>query len=106
MSIRFLTAANSGNATASIGSPKFGVVFGPFNKTEFFFNAGEGFHSNDARGVTIKESPLDGSPVDSSPFLVKTRGAEVGVRTRIVPGLDSSVSLFVLDVRIRDTVRR
>lgn len=92
-----LTSANSGNANASIGSPKMSLVFGPFNKTEFFINAGEGFHSNDARGVTIKESPSDGSPVDASPFLVKTRGAEVGVRTRIVPGLDSSLSLFVLD---------
>jgi outer membrane receptor protein involved in Fe transport len=92
-----LTPANSGNANASIGSPKFSLVVGPFAKTEFFFNAGEGFHSNDARGVTIKESPSDGSPVDASPFLVKTRGAEVGVRTRIIPGLDSSLSLFVLD---------
>jgi outer membrane receptor protein involved in Fe transport len=93
-----ITPANSGNAAASIGSPKFGIVFGPFAKTEFFFNAGEGFHSNDARGVTIRESPSnDGTPVDSSPFLVKTRGAEVGIRTRLIPGLDSSVSLFVLD---------
>lgn len=92
-----LNPANSGNATASIGSPKFGAVFGPFAKTEFFINAGEGFHSNDARGVTIKVSPSDGSPVDSSPFLVKTRGAEVGVRTKIVPGLTSSLTLFILD---------
>lgn len=93
-----LTPANSGNAAASIGSPKFSLVFGPFAKTEFFVNAGEGFHSNDARGVTIRESPSnDGTPVDSSPFLVRTRGAEVGVRTRIIPGLDSSLSLFVLD---------
>ncbi len=92
-----LTPANSGNATASIGSPKLSVVFGPFAKTELFLNAGEGFHSNDARGVTIRESPSDGGPVDSSPFLVKTRGAEVGIRTRFIPGLDSSVSLFLLD---------
>ena len=92
-----LTPANSGNANASIGSPKLSIVFGPFAKTELFLNAGEGFHSNDARGVTISESPSDGLPVDSSPFLVKTRGAEVGVRTRFIPGLDSSLSLFVFD---------
>lgn len=92
-----LRPANSGNATASIGSPKLSIVFGPFAKTELFLNAGEGFHSNDARGVTIKESPSDGTPVDSSPFLVKTRGAEVGVRTRFIPGLDSSLSLFMFD---------
>lgn len=92
-----LNPVNSGNATASIGSPKVGAVFGPFAKTEFFINAGEGFHSNDARGLTIKESPSDGSAVDPSPFLVKTRGAEIGMRTKIIPGLTSSVSLFMLD---------
>ncbi len=90
-------AANSGKASAGIGSPKAGIVFGPFAKTEFYINAGEGFHSNDARGVTITQSPTDGSPLDPSPFLVKTRGAEVGVRTKAVPGLESTLSLFVLD---------
>ncbi len=93
----FLTPANSGNANAFIGSPKFGVVLGPFARTEFFVNAGEGFHSNDARGVTITESPTDGSPLQASPFLVKTRGAEVGFRTGIIPKLTSSLSLFLLD---------
>lgn len=92
-----LTPANSGRASAAIGSPKLGMVLGPFAKTEFFVNAGEGFHSNDARGVTIRQSPSDGSPLDQSPFLVRTRGAEVGVRTRLIPGLDSALSLFVLD---------
>jgi hypothetical protein len=93
----FFNPVNSGNATATIGSPKAGLVIGPFAKTELFLNAGEGFHSNDARGVTIKESPSDGSPVDSSPFLVKTKGAEVGLRTKLIPGLTSSIALFMLD---------
>jgi len=92
-----LLAANSGTANATIGSPKAGLVFGPFARTELFINAGEGFHSNDARGVTIRESPTDGSPVESSPFLVKTRGAEVGLRTKLVPGLTSSIALFTLE---------
>jgi outer membrane receptor protein involved in Fe transport len=91
------TPANSGAANAFIGSPKLGLVLGPFAKTEFFVNAGEGFHSNDARGVTIKESPLDGSPLQPSPFLIKTKGAEVGLRSRLIPGLTSAVSLFLLD---------
>jgi outer membrane receptor protein involved in Fe transport len=93
----FFTPANSGNAGAFIGSPKFGVVLGPFAKTEFFINAGEGFHSNDARGVTIAESPTDGSARQASPFLVKNKGAEVGLRTKIIPKLESSISLFLLD---------
>jgi hypothetical protein len=93
----YFTPANSGNVNAFIGSPKIGVVFGPFASTEFFVNAGEGFHSNDARGVTITASPADGSPLQASPFLVRTKGAEIGVRTKIIPKLESSVSLFMLD---------
>ncbi|QDM15554.1 TonB-dependent receptor [Tardiphaga sp. vice352] len=93
----FFNAANSGSARAFIGSPKVGVVFGPFAHTELFLNAGEGFHSNDARGVTISESPVDGSAVSRSPFLVKTKGAEVGLRSQFLPGLTSSVALFMLD---------
>jgi hypothetical protein len=90
--------ANSGNAKTAIGSPKFSIIFGPFYKTELFLSAGMGFHSNDARGVTITEDPTDSSnKLSSSPFLVRTKGGEVGVRTKIVPGLNSSVSVFVLD---------
>jgi outer membrane receptor protein involved in Fe transport len=98
-------ANNSGNASAAIGSPKFTAVVGPFNKTELFFGAGYGMHSNDARGATITEEPVDriqnpaaaSSPIGASPLLVQTKGAEVGVRSKIVAGLDSSVSVFILD---------
>jgi outer membrane receptor protein involved in Fe transport len=98
-------AANSGKVSSGIGSPKFRMVLGPFNKTEFFFGAGYGMHSNDVRGVTITEEPVDrvanptaaSVPLGASPLLVRTKGAEVGTRTKIIPGLDSSVSVFVLD---------
>jgi outer membrane receptor protein involved in Fe transport len=84
-----------------MASPKFSAVIGPFSKTEFFVSAGYGFHSNDVRGVTITESPSPTDPtptkLDPSPFLVRTKGAEIGVRTRIIPGLDSSISLFRLN---------
>jgi hypothetical protein len=98
-------AANSGKAQAAIGSPKFRMALGPFYKTEFFFGAGMGFHSNDVRGVTITEEPVDrvanpdatSTPLGAAPLLVRTRGFEVGVRTKAIQGLDSSVSLFVLD---------
>jgi hypothetical protein len=91
-------ANNSGKTTAAIGSPKFTMVIGPFNKTELFFGAGLGMHSNDARGATITEDPTDPAvKLSASPLLVRTRGAEAGVRTKFIPGLDSSVSLFLLD---------
>ena len=89
---------NSGHVSAAIGSPKFRMVVGPFNQTELFFGAGFGMHSNDARGATITEEPTDPSmKLSASPLLVRTKGAEVGLRSKIVPGLDSSASVFALD---------
>jgi hypothetical protein len=89
---------NSGNTSAGLGSPKFRMTIGPFNKTEFFLGAGYGMHSNDARGATTTEDPADPTNrLSPSPLLVRTKGAEAGVRTRIVPGLDTSLSVFMLD---------
>lgn len=98
-------ALNSGKTQAAIGSPKFRMVLGPFHNTEFFFGAGMGFHSNDVRGVTATEDPVDrlanpttpSTPLGAAPLLVRTRGAEVGVRSTFIPGLDTSISLFGLD---------
>jgi hypothetical protein len=89
---------NSGNTRSAIGSPKFRAVLGPFWRTELFAGLGMGMHSNDVRGVTITEDPTDpSSKLGASPLLVRTRGAEIGVRSKLVPGLDSSLSLFILD---------
>lgn len=91
-------ANNSGNASAAIGSPKFTMVVGPFNRTEFFFGAGLGMHSNDARGATSMEDPADPSTkLTPSPLLVRTKGAEIGLRSKVIPNLDSSLSIFLLD---------
>ena len=92
-----LQPANSGNPKEAIGSPKFRMVIGPFDKTELFVGAGMGYHSNDARSTVVTQVPGDPTtPESSSPFLVRSEGAEIGVRTKAVPGLDSSVSLFYL----------
>ena len=93
-------AANSGKATDSIVSPKFGMVFGPWAKTELFFNAGRGFHSNDARGVTISVDPREPTkPADKVPLLVRAQGAEIGIRSQMLDGFDSSITLFGLDYK-------
>jgi hypothetical protein len=91
-------ANNSGHVQAGLGSPKFTLVLGPFDKTEFFFGAGEGMHSNDARGATTTESPTDPTTkLTPSPLLVRTEGVEVGVRSKALAGFDTSLSLFLLD---------
>jgi outer membrane receptor protein involved in Fe transport len=91
-------AANSGSKNASIASPKLSLIFGPWRQTEFFANVGTGFHSNDARGTTATvaaKDPTGGTiaPVDP---LVRSKGAELGLRTEIIPGLQSSLSLWAL----------
>src|SRR5690606_9796398 len=86
---------NSGKADDSIVSPKLSAIFGPWAQTELFVNYGEGFHSNDARGTTQRRN-LDGSAADPVTPLVKSRGAEIGMRTEIVPGLQSSLALWRL----------
>ena len=88
---------NSGSAVASKVSPKFSVIVGPWQKTEFFINSGKGFHSNDARGATAKADPKTGLPIDAVPGLVRSRGQEVGVKSQLVPNLNTTLAIWHLD---------
>ena len=90
-------AANSGRVTASIANPKLALIFGPWSNTEFYVNAGGGFHSNDARGTTLTADPKSGAPADKVPALVRSKGYELGVRTSMLPGLQTSLSVYRLD---------
>jgi outer membrane receptor protein involved in Fe transport len=92
-------AVNSGSASDSLVSPKLAVVLGPWNKTEFFFDIGRGFHSNDARGTTITVDPADGvTPAERVDPLVRAMGKDVGLRTALLPNTQFSVTLWSLDL--------
>jgi outer membrane receptor protein involved in Fe transport len=88
---------NSGKLDATITSPKLSLIFGPWYKTELFLNGGYGFHSNDARGTVITVDPKTGLPADPVTPLVRTKGAEFGVRTQIIPNVQSSLAFWVLN---------
>jgi hypothetical protein len=90
--------ANSGTDGAGLVSPKGGAVFGPWQGTELYVNAGVGFHSNDARGATIAIDPATGRRADRVTPLARARGAEVGVRSVRVPHLQTSVALWTLNL--------
>ena len=87
---------NAGHASASIASPKLSLILGPWNRTEYFVNAGTGFHSNDARGTTESIAPREGTPTQPVNPLVRSIGGELGLRTEAVPGLQSSLALWIL----------
>ncbi|WP_251373391.1 TonB-dependent receptor [Janthinobacterium sp. JC611] len=90
-------AGNSGAANDHLVSPKLSLILGPWSKWEFFVNYGKGFHSNDARGTTQTRLP-DGTPSTPVTPLVPTKGMELGARTEWLPGLQSSLALWRLDV--------
>ena len=82
-------AENSGAASDTQLSPSLNFIFGPWSRTEFYVNAGSGFHSNDARGVVAKTDP-------ATP-LSRSRGYEVGLRSEGVKGLQTVLSIYRLD---------
>ncbi len=82
------TTAGQDAEMAGIVSPKFSAIFGPWKQTELYLNFGTGFHSNDARGVTSGTTPADA--------LVRTMGAEIGMRTQAMKDVTTTLSLFWL----------
>jgi outer membrane cobalamin receptor len=90
-------AANSGTSNANLLSPSLSLIFGPWKQTDFYVNLGNGFHSNDARGTLTTVDPRSGEATDKVPGLVRSHGMEFGLRTEIVPKLQTSFSLYRLD---------
>ena len=91
-------SANSGSASDDLVSAKTSVIYTFHNEWEGYVSAGQGFHSNDARGTTISVDPADGSAVDTVDPLVRSVGYETGVRGFITQRLNASVALWALEV--------
>ncbi len=89
--------SNSGTTSAFRFSPKVSLILGPWAKTEFFINAGRGFHSKDARGTTTRVDPRTGDPVIPVPALAGSRGQELGLKSEILPRLQTTLALWRLD---------
>ncbi|MCP9464338.1 MAG: TonB-dependent receptor plug domain-containing protein [Nitrospira sp.] len=80
-----------GRKGSGIILPKMSMILGPWARTEFFVNYGEGFHSNDARSaVALGASPL-----------ARARTYEVGVRSRPwgSEGLELIATAWRLDLK-------
>jgi hypothetical protein len=87
---------NSGTRSSGIVSPKVSAAFGPWKGTEFYANWGLGFHSNSALGITLQVDPFTGEPAAASPPFARARGAEFGVRTVAVRGLQTTATVWYL----------
>ena len=81
----------AGRTTSSLVLPKANLILGPWFRTEFFANYGEGYHSNDARSaVDPGASPL-----------AKARTYEVGVRSTPwgPDGIELITTLWAIDLK-------
>ena len=89
---------NSGDDSDSIVSPKASLIYAFNDTTEGYLSAGFGFHSNDARGTTITIDPATGEPVDPVDPLVRSFGAEVGLKTVWLDSWNASLALWYLEL--------
>ncbi len=89
---------NSGKQSAALLSPKLSFILGPWADTEFFLNLGYGYHSNDARGTTIRIDPASGDKAYSVDPLVSSKGGEVGIRSQYVEGWNTTLALWWLQL--------
>ena len=95
---------NTGQSIAKfLPSPKASLIFGPWSQTEFYLQGGFSYHTNDVRGSSQLYEPVSpdypyynsANPV-KVPFLVETKGGEVGVRTSAIRHLQSTAELWYL----------
>jgi outer membrane receptor for Fe3+-dicitrate len=80
--------------SVTLFQPKASFVFGPWWSTEFYLSGGRGFHSDDLRGVsgTVPLEDLGGT--SRAPLLVKADGAELGLRSSLIPKLQVQIAVF------------
>jgi outer membrane receptor protein involved in Fe transport len=91
-------AANSGSASDGIWSVKAGLSYQFAPRWQAYVSAGQGFHSNDARGATTTTDPVSLEPVAAVDFLVRSNGAELGLRFFDYSAVNASLALWYLTV--------
>ncbi|MCV6622865.1 MAG: TonB-dependent receptor [Cellvibrionaceae bacterium] len=91
-------AANSGSGDDDIVSLKGSIVYNLSDNYELYASAGQGLHSNDVRGATIKLDPANGEAIDTVDPLVRSFGYEAGVRAFIDQRLNASLALWYLEL--------
>jgi opacity protein-like surface antigen len=91
-------SANKGKENADNVALKANLIY-TFNQDwEAYVSAGQGFHSNDARGTIVQVDPNSGESIQPVDPIVDSFGYEVGLRAHLFDKLNASVSLWQLDL--------
>jgi outer membrane receptor protein involved in Fe transport len=89
---------NSGSEHADKLALKGSLIYAFNEQWETYASAGQGLHSNDARGTTAAVDPIDGSAIDPVDPLVDSLGYEVGLRGFWHERLNTSIALWSLQL--------
>ena len=89
---------NDGIQSDTLVSLKGSVTYQLNDLFEVYIAAGQGFHSNDARGTTTKIDPNNGKRITPVNALVRSNGAELGFRVDVNDRLNASLSLWQLSL--------
>lgn len=89
---------NSGQSADGRFSLKGNLAYRVARPLELYASYGQGFHSNDARGTTIRVDPLTGAAATRVPALVATHGEELGMRWYPGRRIHASAALWRLDL--------
>ena len=88
--------SNTGNVRANIFSPKLGIVLGPWRATSLYLTVADGYHSNDARGVTRNGANPQVPPVTP---LTRATSSELGLSTNPLSNWHTTLDLFRLKLK-------
>ena len=79
-------------------SPKASIAYAFSDNNEMYFSYGNGFHSNDARGVITFRDPITEEKLSPADPLVKSTGFEWGIKTLINEQLNTSLAVWSLEL--------
>ena len=89
---------NSGSGNDTLLSPKLNVAYRFNDSVELYANWGRGFHSNDARGITISVDPGTGDPAEAVDPLARSNGGELGLRYELGDRFNATLTGFRIDL--------
>ena len=90
--------ANSGRASDGISTGSLNISYAINDSVELYASVGQGFHSNDARGIVGTRDPSTGNEIASADPLVRSTGSEIGARLFLTERLNASLVIWQLDI--------
>jgi len=88
----------TGDDSDFILSPKASIAYAFSDNNEMYFSYGNGFHSNDARGVIAFADKISGEKLTPADPLVKSTGFEWGFKALINEQLNTSLAIWSLEL--------